>query len=272
LGNIKEGTIMDMRKKIVLLLCVSWFLSSGIYAEETPQNRSSDSDLTEYTLPQIMVIGDTSMGSLERDVIEAQELKFKVFNNLNSTDDFDIECRWRELQNSRIKKWGCDVGYLRKARYDAIRDWRDALQNKSAVVPPIPSDEALLVQYADKGRALNREMNALAIQYPEMALAIVNAHEMEELYKEEVAKRYKDSIFVGDPPRSDLRLNKIDIWEAAFQDHKKGLISDEAWARWDTMYRKIFKLPSYQNLWTSVNRNKYSDEFVAYVNTIVSDK
>ncbi|NLD35363.1 MAG: hypothetical protein GX654_00665 [Desulfatiglans sp.] len=256
---------MCKRNKIVLLICVSWFLSSGIYGDEATENTSTDNDLTEYVLPQITVIGDTSMGSLERDVIEAQELKFKVFNNLNSTRDFDIECRWRELQNSRIKKWVCEVGYLREARYDAIRDWIE----KGI---PIPSDGALLVQYADKGRALNREMNALATQYPEMALAIVNAHELEELYKEEVVKRYKDSIFVGDPPKSNLRLNKIDIWEAAFQDHKKGLMSDEAWARWDRMYRKIFKLPSYQNMWTSVNHKKYSGEFVAYVNTIVAGK
>jgi hypothetical protein len=254
---------MNKRNKIVLMICVFWSFCAGIYAEETIKDASTDSDLTEYTLPQITVIGDTSMGSLERDVIEAQELKFKVFNNLNSTDDFDITCEWRELQNSRIKKWICDVGYLRKAREYAIRDW---IENGIT----IPSDGAFLVQYADKGRALNREMRALASKYPEMALAIVNVHEMEQLYNEERAKRYKDSIFVGNPPKPDLRLNKIDIWEAAFQDHKKGIMSDEAWGRWDSMYRKIFKLESYNNLWKSLNNKKYPDEFVAYVNTIIA--
>ncbi len=130
----------------------------------------------------------------------------------------------------------------------------------------------LLTKYAYKGRALNREMRALASKYPEMAVAIINAHELEELYNEEVLKRYKDSIFVGDPPEPDLRLNKIDIWEAEFQDHKNGIMSDEIWARWDSMYRKIFKLPSYQNLWTSLNHNKYPGEFVSSVNTIVAVK
>ncbi|MBN1907144.1 MAG: hypothetical protein JW927_18840, partial [Deltaproteobacteria bacterium] len=236
---------MNLRNKILLVIVVSWFLSSGIYAEETAQNASADNDLKEYILPQITVIGDTSMGSLERDVIEAHELKYKVFNNLNSTDEFDITCGWTERINTRIKDWTCDVGYIKTAREDAVRDFVE----KGI---PMPSDGVLLVNYAHKGRALNREMRALASKHPEMAIAIINAYELEELYNEEVIKRYKDSILVVDPPKPDLKLNKIDIWEAAFQDHKKGILSDEAWARWDTMYRKIFKLPSYQNLWTSV--------------------
>lgn len=256
---------MNKKNKLILLIVVSWFIGSGIYAEENPQNGSADNDLKEYILPQVTVIGDTSMGSLERDVIEAHELKFKVFNNLNSTDEFDITCGWTERINTRIKDWTCDVGYIKKAREEAIRDWleRDI---------PIPSDGMLLTKYAYKGRALNREMRALASKYPEMAVAIINAHELEELYNEEVLKRYKDSIFVGDPAKPDLKINKIDIWEAAFQNHKNGIISDEAWARWDRMYRKIFKLTSYQNLWTSMNQKKYSDEFIAYVNTIVAVK
>ena len=115
-------------------------------------------------------------------------------------------------------------------------------------------------------------MNALAVEHPELAIAMVNAHELQQLYKEERRKRYKDSIFAGTPPAPDLKLNKIDIWAAAFQDHSKKVISDEIWARWDSIYRKIFKLTSCQKLWASLNHDKYSNEFVAYVNKIIAGK
>ncbi len=219
-------------------------------------------DTLEYTLPEIIVEGDNSMHSLRMEVIHAQELKFEVFNNLNSTDDFDITCEWHAPLGTRIKQWSCDVNYMKKARADAVRDYREH-------GAPMPSDHKLAVQFADKARALNREMKAVAVKHPELAIAIINAHELEQLYKAERIKRYKDSILAGHP-EPELALNKIDIWEAAFLDHSGGVISDAIWERWDSTYRKLFTIKTYRRLWESVNHDKYADEFIKYVNRIIS--
>ena len=256
---------MAIKYKIMLLVFLSLFLSAGIFAEETIKKTSVDNDMVEYTLPEIKVVGNNSMHSLEMDVIKSEELKFDIFNNLNSTDDFDITCEWRAPLGTRIKQWSCDVGYMRKAREEEASNMiLNGFQMRTR--------NQLAVQYAYKTRALNREMNALAVEHPELAIAMVNAHELQQLYKEERRKRYKDSIFAGTPPAPDLKLNKIDIWAAAFQDHSKKVISDKIWARWDSVYRKIFKLTSYQKLWASLNHDKYSNEFVAYVNKIIAGK
>ena len=139
---------------------------------------------------------------------------------------------------------------------------------------PIPTDLQLSGQYANKTRALNKEMKALAIKHPELALAMVNAYELQQLFKAERKKRYKDSFLIGhsEPDENKLVVNKIDIWELAFLDHRRRSISDEIWARWDNMYRKLFKIETYKKLWESVNHDKYNDEFIAYVNEIISDK
>jgi hypothetical protein len=249
---------------IILANNESGIKETQVSAEEPIQKTSIGSDLIEYTLPQITVVGNNSLGSLERDVIKAKELIFEVFNNLNSTDEFDITCEWHAPLGTNIKRWSCDVGYLKKARENSTRDWmeRDI---------PMPTEAVFRAQCAYKTRALNREMNALASIYPEMALAIVNAHELEQLYNEEVIRRYKGSYLIGNPPKRDLKVNKFYIWEAAFKDHKSKVMSDEVWARWDKMYRKIFNLPSFRNLWTSINHKKYSNEFVAYVQTIIAE-
>ena len=254
---------MALNSRIILLIFLSWCISSGISAEETLNETSAESDMLEFTLPEITVMGHTSISSLEREVIKAEELKFEVFNNLNSTDEFDITCEWSAPLGTRIKKWSCDVEYIRRARSD---DARDLMQLGTQV----RSDNQLALEYADKTRALNREMKSLAVQYPELAVAMINAYELEQFYKKERRKRFKDSILVGDLPEPDLKLNKIVIWEAAFQDHRNGLISDEIWERWESLYRKIFSLSSYRALWKSTDHKKYTDEFVTYVNTILS--
>ncbi len=254
---------MTMKSKTVLLIFLFCFICTGITAKDADKETSAESDTLEYTLPEILVRGDNSMHSLKMEVIKAEELKFEVFNNLNSTDDFDITCEWRTLTGSRLKHWKCDVEYMRKARAESLSNWRMG-------GAPMPSDSQLAIRHADKTRALNKEMKALATRYPEMAIAMVNAHEMEQLYVYENQKRYKDSIFVGKQPEPDLVLNKLVIWEAAFTDHKNGAISDEIWKRWDSTYKKIFSIKSYRRMWKKANHKKYREDFVAYVNEIIS--
>jgi hypothetical protein len=252
---------LAIKFKIILLIFLVWFFSSGVTAEDILKKTSTDSDPLEYTLPEVIVEGDNSMHSLRLEVIRAQELKFEVFNNLNSTDDFDIICDWHAPLGTKIKEWSCDVNYLKKARADAVRDYR---QHGAQ----FPSEHKMAIELAEKGRELNREMKALAVKHPELALAIINAHELEQLYKEEQKKRYGDGILTGNSEQG-LVVNKIDIWEAAFMDHSRGLISDQIWERWDSTYRKLFYIKTYQRLWESVNHDKYADEFIKYVNSII---
>jgi hypothetical protein len=91
-------------------------------------------------------------------------------------------------------------------------------------------------------------------------------------YSQQRYRRHKGSIFVGKPKEPDLKLNKINILEAAFQDHRNGLLSDKIWERWDGLYRKLFRIRSYQNTWKSANYSKYGDDFVEYVNSIIAGR
>ena len=96
---------MHIKLKIVTLIFLSCFLTSSISAEESVAEPSTDSDTVEFTLPEIIVKGDNSMHALKMEVIRAEELKFEVFNNLNSTDDFDITCEWHAPMGTVIKEW-----------------------------------------------------------------------------------------------------------------------------------------------------------------------
>ena len=256
---------MATQSKIILIILLSCFLSSGICAKETFYDKTSGKEMLEFTMPEIVVKGDNSLTSLRSDVIRAEKLKFEVFNKLNSTDDYDITCEWRAPTGSRIKRWGCNVGYIKKAQE------RDVLLFLMGFINHPRRIEFLAAEYAGKTRKLNKEMKALAIQYPELALAMINAHEMQQYFRGERHKRFKNNIFTGSP-KPNLLLNKIAIWEAVFKDHRNGKLSDEIWGRWDSIYKKIFRYKSYQKLWESTKTQKYDDAFVAYVNEIISGK
>src|SRR4030043_1973908 len=117
LSNNKRSIVMAMRSKIVLLIFLSWFWSSGIPAQEPVMETSTDSGAQEYILDEIIVIGQ-SLHTLRMEMIKAEDVKFEIFNSLNSTDDFDITCEYvaHTYLNSRIKRRECDVGYMKKAQ------------------------------------------------------------------------------------------------------------------------------------------------------------
>lgn len=271
---------MALRYKIVSLIFLSCILSSGIFAEELHKGTSKDRNLPEFTLPEITVKGDDSMYSLKMDVIKAEEHQFDIFNSLNSTDDFDITCKWYSPVGTRIKKWGCEAGYLKKAvaadSEDYIRHIQDLSGNNNpgSVQTILVSRAQRDIELARKRRALNKEMIALAAEHPELAIAMVKANAMQQFYKAEHRKRYKNNILVrkSKPDEKAVIPNEIDILAAAFLDHRRGVMSDKIWARWDSTYRKIFHTKTYRIFWTSADKNKrYTNEFVKYINSLMSD-
>lgn len=280
---------MNIKAEIVMLIILSWFLSSEIFARESLKNTFNITDLPEYTLDEITVTPDKSMRSFRMEVIRAEELKFKMFNDLNSTDEFDITCEWRAAPGTRIRKWSCDVGYLKNARTKDVQDMLNSHMTVSEIVSggpidkiynysnlrPLRTDQSRQIELAWKKRALNEEMVSLAVEHPKLALAMIRANTLQQLYEAEGRKRYKKNILFGNsgPVDNDEIINEIDILEAAYLDHSRGVISDEVWERWDNTYRMIFNMKSYQILWSSDNdKKKYNDEFIRYVNSIISGK
>ena len=269
---------MALRYKIVFLVFLCWFLSSGLFAEEHHKGTSNARNLPEFTLPEITVKGDDSMYSLKMDVINAEEHEFDIFNSLNSTDDFDITCKWYSPVGTRIKKWGCDAGYLKKAiaadSLDYINNYNvsEINQDLHTILVSRPQRE---IELARKRKAMKKEMIALAAEHPELAIAMVKANAMQQFYKAERRKRYKNNRLVrkSKPDEKAVIPNEIDILAAAFHDHRKGVMSDKIWARWDSTYRKIFHTKTYQIFWTSADKNKrYTNEFVKYINSLMSDE
>lgn len=259
---------MGMKSKILPLVFLSLFLSSGVYSNETLTEKYIDSDAQEYMLDEVIVTGDSALLSLKKEVFRAEDFKFEIFNSLNSTDDFDITCKDKPRSGPGMKRRVCDVGYMKKER------WKDITAFMFMGIPP-RSDAQLAIENAHKTKALNKEMMALSIEHPELATAMVRHQELQQLFLQERIERYKDSwlrYLAGNPAPIENKdiMNEIDIWEKVFIDHRRGMLKDDIWARWDNWCKTKLQKKYYQNKWEAANQEKYADDFKTYVNTIIS--
>jgi hypothetical protein len=233
-----------------------------------PTEYTLDSDAREYILEDIIVTG--SLRSLKREGIKAEDLKFEIFNSLNSTDDFDIICELRAPLGSRTPERFCDVGYMKKAREQALQDslGYSVFWNGIARLS-LPSLQ-LEIENAPKTEALNKEMTELAVKHPSLAKAMINEYELKQRYIVERRERFKDSILTGRTEPEEYFGDELRFLNIAFIAYNDGMMEEHVWHYWDKRFRSIIHQEPYHSLWLSSNTETYADAFVAYVNRILS--
>lgn len=262
---------MNMKSRILIMFFFFCFLSQGISANETLKEIPVDSDTGEFILDEIVVKGDSSLTSLRKEVIRAEDLHFETFNSLNSTDDFDIACKLRAPMGSLFKHRNCEVEFMRKQK--AIDAYMYLTRGH-----PYRTEGQLVIEFASEYKELKKEMIDLTYQYPELAAAMIRALKLQQLFEAERRNRFKDSKLrylagMGDnqePNEQDVVLNEFDYWQRVFKDHGRGAVQDEVWERWDRWCRNKIHTKYYQKLWDSKERGRFTPEFTAYVNTIIS--
>jgi hypothetical protein len=226
-----------------------------------PTKPSFDSDAREYILEDVIVTG--SLFSLKTEAIKAQDLKFEIFNSLNSTNEFDITCKLRAPLGTRIKYRFCDVGFMKKARGEEFR------RAFGGGYLPRP-DFQLAIELAHKTEALNKEMVELGSKHPSLAKAMINEYELTQRYILERRERSKDSIFVGHPEPEEYFGDELKFLDVAYVAYNDGMMGEEVWHYWDRRLRSVIRQEPYRSLWLSSNTEMYADEFTAYVNRIIS--
>jgi hypothetical protein len=245
----------------------------GTWSGETPVQGDSptkltfDSDTQEWILEDTIVTGQSLLSSLKMEGIRAEEIKFEIFNSLNSTDEFDITCEWHSPLGTRIKKWGCDVGFMKDARTEDARNMMD--RYLTADMGGSGKGRPIIPQlFPHKIRALNKEMVELGVKHPSLRKAMINEYELKQRYIVELRERSKDRILIERPGkyfRDELKF--LDVAYVAYND---GMMEEERWRYWDRRFRSVIHQEPYRSLWLSSDTETYADEFIAYVNTIIS--
>ncbi|MCP5329546.1 MAG: hypothetical protein H7A05_04785 [Pseudomonadales bacterium] len=100
-------------------------------------------------------IDDLSPAQLRSEIEKIQTEFYRVFNQLNEDDDFDVECRKYTPTGSNIPQTGCEPRFLTKRRGDNANDYRQGTDE-------LVGNDALVKELQPQFEELTAKMNALA--------------------------------------------------------------------------------------------------------------
>ncbi len=188
-----------------LLFCTALFLcGTQSLAAENPQQTeqelagstpvsepASESDTRQ--IEQINVIGERSLLTMRNEIIREEDTLYRMFNDLNSNDKFDIFCRKQSNTHSRIPKRSCEPQFLTNQRQQSSRhsisEMRQAfsdegvnlaiLQNGLDLLEP---EGELKQQLAGDYEDMNEEIFRIAMENPDYLAVLQKIAQLQAVY------------------------------------------------------------------------------------------
>lgn len=126
-------------------------------------------------MEEVIVYGRASLGFLRSEVFDAEDSYFSAFNDLNSTDEFDITCRREAPPGTRIARRVCRAKFVADLEYKSFREGVPF----ATFAPLVQQKEALL----------QSEMRELLAEHPEFLNALSEFDSVQERYESEREQR-----------------------------------------------------------------------------------
>lgn len=157
-----------MREAVVALAIVCYAACAlPVVAQEsaTPVERTATS---EPPAPPDIVVRGRSFSELRLQIRLAEEAVFARFNDINSSDDFDIHCRSEVFLGSRIAKRACVSNSWREQDRNIAQAMLGEARGESG-----PSSQHFVSQQLLMQRKLNQEMRRLAHEDEQLGQAVL---------------------------------------------------------------------------------------------------
>ena len=162
-------------------LCTISLLFTMACSVASAQDTDAETVVVDETIDEVTVMGVRSLALLRAEVIEAEEVVYNLFNELNDDDDYDIICKKETRIGSQMPQRICLARMYREAVADATND-----------------DDGVIITVGNMTRSskhqeiLMDKMRALAIEHPELLVALKERYAKEKRFNEERAKRYDE--------------------------------------------------------------------------------
>jgi len=115
------------------------------------------------TIEEISVYGK-SPGKLRHEVYKAEDEFYKLFNTLNSDDEYDVHCVFETPTGSHVKRRYCRANYFTKVRSEGAQAH---LRGEGA-----NADKTHDVEVQKKNKLFQEELQTLMKEYPELLEAL----------------------------------------------------------------------------------------------------
>ncbi|PCI74974.1 MAG: hypothetical protein COB20_13925 [SAR86 cluster bacterium] len=165
---------------------VSVFLLASLPAaaqDQAENNSNSGQESAQNTRPieEITVTSDLSFSSLRFQIREARDKVYLMFNELNTDDDFDVDCRKTDYTGSYIQGHDCYPVFFDKA---VAQNTQDAFGFSG---PPamdfFKSQRVIMMQERSNFARLRVKVLNIAIENNAFADTLLDLHDVEREYE-----------------------------------------------------------------------------------------
>ena len=108
---------------ILTFLCVTWMFSISVFAQDSDSTAEPDLEAQSRLIEEITVVGQKTLFTLRMEVESAEEGVYAIFNELNSSDEFDITCTREVYIGSYFEQRDCMAAYLKDAIAQNTQDY-----------------------------------------------------------------------------------------------------------------------------------------------------
>jgi hypothetical protein len=194
-----------MRRAELILLAIA--VSGGGVAvaqsERAAPDSAEDSRRDEAADDEVIVTGKR-IGELRLEVRAAREHAYNIFNEINSTNDFDVRCADQTRAHSHQKVWVCKPRFESRLEAEAAREYLQALViscrgpagvTQACMFSPagdrgISRAQGIEGPKISKREQMNEEIVRLANENPRFAQAILDFAAKNQEY--EAARKTRD--------------------------------------------------------------------------------
>ena len=185
----------------VLILSASTCLY-GQEDENADPNQESQQTASQRPIEEIQVTGERTLLTMRNEIIREEENLYRIFNELNSHDRFDITCKEERRVYSHIPARNCYPKFFTDLRMDttrfAVGELRQAFSD-DGVDPAlfelglsrIESDRELREKSAGDYQALSEEMLRIASENPDYLNILMKVADLKANYEAARKERFE---------------------------------------------------------------------------------
>lgn len=126
-----------------------------------------EKDSSDAAIDDIVVVGKKSLSEMRKDVFEAEEDFYAVYNKLNDDPDYDVRCFYEQATGTHIKNHVCRARFVTKAfSSHAARNRNDMSRVANQDANPVLAEKT--AKYQEKLESLiasDEELQAALIRY-----------------------------------------------------------------------------------------------------------
>ncbi len=185
----------------ILILSASTCLY-GQEDENADPDKESQENVSQRPIEEIQVTGERTLLTMRNEIIREEENLYRIFNELNSHDRFDITCKEERRVYSHIPARNCLPKFFTDLRMDTTRFGLSELRQAfgpDGVDPAlfelglsrIESDRKLREKSAGDYQALSEEMLRIASENPDYLNILMKVADLKANYEAAQKERFE---------------------------------------------------------------------------------